>query len=246
MFDFFKKKEVKKEITLNYSSILVDMHSHVLPGIDDGAKNPEESIVLIKKMMSLGIKKIIATPHIMADYYKNNEETIGNALTILKAELKNRQIDIEIEAAAEHYFDETFEGRINNRKLMTMGDNYVLFELSFISRPKNIFEVIKKMKDLGYKPILAHPERYSYMDIAQLKAIRESGCSLQLNTISLTGYYGKEAKKTAESLVDNQLIDFISSDMHHPRHAEAFENALSMPYLEKLLKDYPLKNIMLR
>ncbi len=246
MFDFFKKKEVKKDITLDYSSIQVDMHSHVLPGIDDGAKNPEESIVLIKKMMRLGIKKIIATPHIMADYYKNNEETIGNALNILKAELKRQQIDIEVEAAAEHYFDETLEGRINNHTLMTMGDNYVLFELSFISRPKNIFEIIKKMKDLGYKPILAHPERYSYMDIAQLKAIRESGCDLQLNTISLTGYYGKDAKKTAENLVDNQLIDFMSSDMHHPRHAEAFENSLRMPYVEKLLKDYPLKNIMLR
>jgi len=246
MFDFFKKKEVKREITLNYSSILVDMHSHVLPGIDDGAQNPEESIVLIKKMMSLGIKKIIATPHIMADYYKNNEETIGNALNILKAELKKQQIDIEVEAAAEHYFDETFEERINNHKLMTMGDNYVLFELSFISRPKNIFEIIKKMRDFGYKPILAHPERYSYMDIAQLRDIRENGCALQLNTISLTGYYGKDAKKTAENLVDNQLIDFISSDMHHPRHAEAFENSLRMPYVEKLLKEYPLKNIMLR
>ena len=86
MFDFFKKKEVKREITLNYSSILVDMHSHVLPGIDDGAQNPEESIVLIKKMMSLGIKKIIATPHIMADYYKNNEETIGNARGFLRSQ----------------------------------------------------------------------------------------------------------------------------------------------------------------
>jgi protein-tyrosine phosphatase len=246
MFSFFKRKEQRTERTFNYDSIMVDMHSHVLPGIDDGAQTPEESIALVKKMMELGIKKIIATPHIMADYYRNTAETIGNALKILKAELKKEKIDIEIEAAAEHFFDETFERRVKSHKLMTMGDNYVLFEFSFISPPPNAFPVIQAMKDFGYKPILAHPERYSYMNLEQLKNIRDWGCNLQLNTISLTGYYGKDAKKMAESLVDNQLVDFISSDMHHLRHAEALQNALKLPYVEKLLHDYPLKNIMLK
>src|ERR1700744_4182760 len=102
MFGLFKKKEAKKDIKFNYSSLMVDMHSHVLPGIDDGAQNPEESIFLIKKIMALGIKKIIATPHIMADYYRNTAETIGNALAILKEELVKEEIDIEVEAAAEH------------------------------------------------------------------------------------------------------------------------------------------------
>src|SRR5580698_7505612 len=137
MFGIFKKKEQKKNISFDYSSIVVDMHSHVLPGIDDGAKTPEESIALIRKMMSLGIKRIIATPHIMADYYKNNATTINGALDILKAELEKEKIDIEISAAAEHYFDETFEERLKKRELMTMGDNYVLFEFSFISQPPN-------------------------------------------------------------------------------------------------------------
>lgn len=244
MFSFFKKKDTP--VTITYEPIVVDMHSHVLPGIDDGARTPEDSIVLITKMMELGIKKIIATPHIMADYYKNTAETIGNALAILKAELKERNIDIEIEAAAEHYYDETFDGRINDHKLMTMGDNYVLFELSFISMPPNVIGAILRMKELGYKPILAHPERYPYMDIEQLRNMRDWGCMLQINTISLTGYFGKDAKKMAESLVDNELVDFISSDMHHLKHAAAFKNALKMPYVEKLLGDYPLKNIMLK
>jgi protein-tyrosine phosphatase len=245
MFGLFKKKEVKRTVTFDYSSIVTDMHSHVLPGIDDGAQTPEESIFLIKKMMDVGIKKIIATPHIMVDYYRNDAETIGNALAILKQELKNQNIDIDISAAAEHYFDETFEKRIDDRKVLTMGDNYVLFELSFINQPPNTIYVIQKMKDLGYKPILAHPERYGYMDIEQLRTIRNWGCDLQLNTISLTGYYGKFSKKLAEEMIDNQMVDFISSDMHHPRHAAAFANALTMPYLEKLLFDYPLKNVML-
>jgi len=247
MFNFFKKKAHQpKEITFNYESIVVDMHSHVLPGIDDGAKTPEESIVLIKKMMDLGIRKIIATPHIMADYYKNTPETINGALEILKAELKKENINIDIEAAAEHYFDETFEPRIDANKLMVMSKNYVLFEFSFVGFPPNATQAIQKMCAMGYKPILAHPERYPYLDMDQLRMLRLWGCSLQLNTISLTGYYGKDTKKKAEEMIDNELVDFISSDMHHPRHAQAFEHALTMPYLEKILFDYPLKNILLK
>src|SRR4051794_6236204 len=194
MFSFFKKKETVKEITFNYDSIAVDMHSHVLPGIDDGAQNPQESIALIRKMMALGITKIIATPHIMADYYKNTAETINGALKVLHAELKKENIDIEVQAAAEHYFDETFEARIDNRKLMIIGENYVLFELSFISQPPNLMDIIQKMRDMGYQPILAHPERYAYMTVDQLRIIRDFGCYLQLNTISLTGYYGRTTK----------------------------------------------------
>ena len=247
MFGIFKKKkEDKKERYFDYSSIVVDMHSHVLPGIDDGAKTPEESIQLIRKMMDLGIQKIIATPHIMIDYYKNTPQTINGALEILKAELEKEKIDIVIEAAAEHYFDETFEERVKKKELMIMGDNYVLFEFSFISAPPNVIPVVQKLKDLGYKPILAHPERYTYMEMDQFKTLHDWGLSFQLNTISLTGYYGRDSKRLAESLIDQQLIDFISSDMHHLRHAEALKHALKMPYLEKVMFDYPLKNIMLR
>jgi protein-tyrosine phosphatase len=245
MFGLFKKKEVKRTVNFNYGTVVTDMHSHVLPGIDDGAPTVEDSIFLIKKMMSLGIKKIIATPHVMIDYYRNDAESIGNALSLLKAELKNQNIDIDISAAAEHYLDETFEQRIEERKVFTMGDNYALFELSFVTQPPNVIPIIQKMKDAGYKPILAHPERYGYMTIDEMKILRSWGCDLQINTISLSGYYGKHAKKIAEEMVDNQMVDFISSDMHHPRHAAAFESTLTAPYLEKLLFDYPLKNIML-
>jgi len=243
MFSFFKKKDTA--VALNYESIAVDMHSHVLPGIDDGAQNPQQSVELVKKMMELGIRKIIATPHVMADYYRNTPETIGNALTMLRAELKNQNIDIEIEAAAEHYFDETFEARVNDHKLLTMGDNYALFELSFISLPLNVIGVIQRMKELGYKPILAHPERYSYLDIEQLRNLRDWGCDLQINTISLTGYYGKDAKKMAEAMVDNEIVDFMSSDMHHSKHAAALRNALNTHYVQRLLQDYPIKNMLL-
>lgn len=245
MFGLFKKKEKLNEITFDYSTVQVDMHSHVLPGIDDGAQTVEDSIYLIRKMVEAGIKKIIATPHIMIDYYRNTPETINNALAILKDELVKQQIAITIEAAAEHYFDETFDARVKNDELMVMKDGYVLFELSFVNAPPNVVNVIQKMLDKGYKPILAHPERYPYITIDELKMYRNWGCNLQLNTISLTGYYGAEAKRAAETMVDHQMVDFISSDMHHPRHAAAFRDALRMPYLKKLMFDYPLKNTLL-
>lgn len=245
MFNFFRKKESLIN-TPDYSSIAVDMHSHVLPGIDDGAQNPQESIYLIRKMMELGIKKVIATPHIMADYYRNTAESINGALEILKAELIKENIDIPVEAAAEHYFDETFEKRIDDGKLMIMGGKYVLFELSFVAQPPNLLQAVQKMTALGLQPILAHPERYLYMDLEQLRGMREWGCDLQLNTISLTGYYGKESKRMAEDLVDEKLVDFISSDMHHPKHAEALKNALKTSYLQRLLsEEYVLKNKLL-
>ena len=248
MFGLFKKKTEDNVTGLNYSSIVVDMHSHVLPGIDDGAQNVEQSIILVKKMMALGIKKIIATPHIMADYYRNTPETINGALNLLKEELNKQGINIPVEAAAEHYFDETLETRINKRALMTMGDNYALFEYSFISPPPNAYTVIQKMIEWGgYKPILAHPERYAYMSVDAINDLRSWGCNMQINTISLTGYYGKDVKKRAENMIDNNLVDFISSDMHHPRHAQALADALKTPYLEKILtENYPLKNIMLK
>jgi len=247
MFGLFKKREkLKKEITFDYSTLMVDMHSHVLPGIDDGAQTPAESIYLIKKMMDLGIKKVIATPHIMIDYYRNTAETINGALAILKAELEKEDIDITVEAAAEHMFDEGFEAKIDAGELMAMKGGYVLFELSFINKPPNLIQVIQKILDKGYKPILAHPERYLYLSIEELQNIGGWGCNLQLNAISLTGYYGADVRKIAEALVDHQMIDFISSDMHHPRHAAAFKQALLMPYMEKLMADdYPLKNKML-
>ncbi len=245
MFGFFGKKKVEHVRRFDLSTLGVDMHSHVLPGIDDGAQNVDESIVLVQALMNLGIKKIIATPHIMVDYYRNTPETIGNALEILKNELQKQQLDIEIEAAAEHLLDEGFEKLLDQGNVMPMKDNYLLFEMSFIDAHPNLIPLVQKMKDKGYKPILAHPERYPYFTIENCENMKSWGCDLQMNTISLTGYYGAKTKEMAEAMVDSNLVDFISSDMHHPRHAAALERSLKTTYLEKLLFDYPLKNALL-
>ncbi len=240
MFGLFKKRE--KQPGLNFDGIGVDMHSHVLPGIDDGAQNPQESIELIRVMMSLGIKKIIATPHVMNDYYRNTPESINNALAVLKAELVKEEIDIPVEASAEYFFDEIFMGLVEKNNLLPINKKYILFEFSFVSPPPVFIPTLQKLKDAGYQPILAHPERYPYYNIGQYKNLKDWGVMLQINTISLTGYYGPETRKAAEELVDHDLVDFISSDMHAKRHSDALERSLKMPYLQGLLADDILKN----
>jgi len=245
MFGLFSKSKKEPQETFNYDFVSVDMHSHVLPGIDDGAQTVEDSVVLIREMMGMGIKKIIATPHIMADYYRNNATTINEALQQLQEHLKAESIDIIVEAAAEHYFDEYFLKLINNDELMLIDNKYALFELAFTSKPPNVVHTIQKITDKGIIPILAHPERYPYLTLQEAESMRSWGCRIQMNTISLTGYYGKEVKKSAEALVDAGLVDFISSDMHHPRHAQAFKHALQSPYLKKLKDGGLLLNIEL-
>ena len=241
MFNIFKKKETKTATNFNFDVIGVDMHSHVLPGIDDGAQDVGQSIQLIRAMMELGIKRIVATPHIMADYYRNTPETIGAALEVLKAELINENIDIKVEAAAEYYCDEAFAAKLGNEKLLTFGDeDFLLFEFSFMSMPPDFSHTLRKMRDAGYQPILAHPERYGYFSTDKCMELRDWGCLMQVNTTSLTGYHGKEVKKFAEILVDELLVDFISSDMHHLKHAEALRESLKLPYVQRLLTEYPL------
>jgi len=246
MFGLFKKKTAQPaREAFNYDFVSVDMHSHVLPGIDDGAQTVEDSVILIREMMDMGIKKIIATPHIMADYFKNNATTINNALDILREHLVTGGIDIPVEAAAEHYFDEYFLKLIDSNELMLIQDKYVLFELAFTAKPPNLINTVQKLTDKGLIPILAHPERYPYLLIDEVEMLRSWGCRIQINTISLVGYYGKEVKAAADALVNAELVDFISSDMHHPRHAHALKTALQTSGVKKLKDGGKLQNISL-
>ena len=242
LFNLFRKKEDKPEI--DFSSIKTDIHSHLIPGIDDGSQSMDESIILIKRMMDFGFKKLVTTPHIMADYFRNTSEIILSGLDSVRNELLKRDIDIEIEAAAEYYLDETFENKLEKGDILTIGSKYVLFELSFVNYPKNLFDVIERIKDKGYTPLLAHPERYSYLasGLENYHQIKEAGCYLQLNTVSLTGYYGKPIQKVAEEMIDKYLIDFIGSDLHRMKHADMMNQALKMPYVKRILTDYQLQN----
>lgn len=244
MFGLFKKK---KEPGFDFSAIGADMHSHILPGIDDGAKTLNDSLMLAKRFKSLGFRKLVATPHIMADYFRNTPDTVNRALDTLREGLLQNNIDLTVDAAAEYYLDETFESKIAKKEVLTFGQNFLLFELSYINAPHNLFEVISKIQDAGYQPVLAHPERYPYFynSIESHQQIRETGCLLQLNTISLTGYYGKSSKQTAEELIDNYCVDFLGTDMHHLRHADALKESLNLDRLQKILAAPQINNLLL-
>jgi len=242
MFSFFKTKPKVPEI--DFSGLGTDIHSHIIPGIDDGAQNVAQSIELVRSLTQLGINKIITSPHVMVDYYRNTFETIGTGLEILKEELIKEDLFIPIESAAEYYLDEDFENKLDRGEILPVANKYLLFEIPFSAQPVNLFEIIEKIILKGYTPLLAHPERYSYLHgaIENYHRIKDAGCYFQLNTIALTGYYGKPVRKAAEELVDNVLINFIGSDMHHVKHAEALKLSLEEPYVYRLLTDYPLLN----
>lgn len=245
MFGLFKKKKIVPEF--NFSNIGTDMHSHIIPGIDDGAQTINDSIALAKKFKALGFNKLIATPHIMADYFRNTPDSIHRALDVLRKGLQEIQLDLEVDAAAEYYLDETLERKVKQKEILSFGSNYLLFELSYINAPQNLYDIIKLMQDSGYKPVLAHPERYPYYygSFESYHQIRETGCLLQMNSIALTGYYGSGAKKVAEEMVENHLVDFIGSDMHHLKHAAALEDSLSTPLMQRLLSQHQLNNVLI-
>ena len=238
---FFKKFSSGKEaetILPDFSYLGTDMHSHLIPGIDDGAKTIEESLELIRTLHSLGYSKLITTPHIMSDYYRNTPEIILEGLATVQAAVKEAQIPVEIGAAAEYYVDDGFIKKLEEEKLLTFGENYLLIEVSYINPPDNLRDIFFRTQVLGYKPVLAHPERYPfwYRDMSEYQRFYDMGVHLQLNLNSLSGYYGPEAKRIGEKLLDLQIISALGTDMHHTKHAQALIKTGSEKYLYKALE----------
>jgi protein-tyrosine phosphatase len=235
IFNFFSGNKNKPVENIDFSNINTDMHSHLIPGIDDGAKTIEDSIGLIRQLHSVGYSKLITTPHIMSDYFKNTPEIINEGLEIVRAAIKAENIPVTIDAAAEYYIDDGFMSKVEDERLLTFGENYLLVEISYMNPPDNLKEILFRCMVLGYKPILAHPERYPYWynNFDEYRSIRDMGVYLQLNLNSLSGYYGPDAKRTAEKLIDNSLVDLVGTDMHHLRHAHALQKCLSEKYLQK-------------
>jgi protein-tyrosine phosphatase len=230
------------------SALVADMHSHLLPGLDDGAETVEQSVAMLQELQRLGLRKLVMTPHIMGDFYKNTPEGIRAALTTLQTAAKQADItDVELQCAAEYYLDEWFGQRLDRGdELLTFGGTkrYLLIETSYINEPFNLAETIFRVQSMGYQPVLAHPERYTYFygRFDDLKKVRDNGALLQLNLNSLAGYYSSGAKKVAEKLVDAQMVDMVGTDAHTLKHINTLrEKTLSTEYLRKLLT-MPLLN----
>jgi tyrosine-protein phosphatase YwqE len=236
VFSFFSKPR-------HHSTPLVaDMHSHLLPGIDDGVKSPEEAFEVIAQLMDLGYKKLVTTPHIMTDYFGNTSESVAAAYQAFLPAVKARYPDLRFEAAAEYYLDDTVITLAAERKpLLTFGDKYLLFETNMISEPLQLKEFIFSVTLQGYKPVLAHPERYQYMTLEKAEDLRNRGVRLQLNLLSLIGHYGPPVQRLAEKLIARGWVDLLGTDCHNLDHARLLRAVMRTTAYRKAL-DLPLLN----
>lgn len=239
---FFLKK---KEIPLNelFTNDFVDIHSHLLPGIDDGAKDIENSIQLITKMASYGIVNFVTTPHVLGYVYPNSSKLILEKLLEVNNELNSRGLsNVSFRAAAEYMMDEKFVERLAKKDILTLKDNYVLVEMSYFNPPFNLFEILFDIQLKEYKPVLAHPERYNFYhaDFQMYYKLKKSGCLFQLNLLSLTEQYGKSVQKIANKLLDEGLYDFVGTDTHHMNHLSLLAkigNKKNIKKIENLVKN---------
>lgn len=239
-----KSETNNADVVRDYSFLGADMHSHFIPGIDDGAQTIEDSLALLQAMQSMGFKSIVTTPHVNYDHYPNSSEKILKGLHEVHHALKEKNMDISLKAAAEYYIDDYFLQLLEHEPLLTIHQNHVLVEISMATQPSNLYEIVFNMQLKGYRPVLAHPERYLYYrDNKQIfSELKDRGCLLQLNTLSLAGYYGGEVKDMAEYILEHKLYSYAGTDMHHLKHAEVLQRFTQGKTFLKLQKYAFLNN----
>lgn len=240
---FFRKKKSVAEL----SWLHTDMHSHLLPGIDDGSPDITTSIELIKGFQSLGYNKIITTPHVLWEIYPNTTEIILAKQEEVSKEIINAGVDIEFHAAAEYFIDEHFTDQLKNRMpLLTISGNMVLVEFSMVTAPMDLQEVLFEMQMQNYQPVLAHPERYTYLGRKKevYDQLKNAGCFFQLNLLSLSGHYGEAVQELAEYLLKKNYYDLAGTDLHHSRHLSLLQK-IPDSQIKKLQDLGTLKNHLL-
>jgi len=233
LFSFIKKTQRLQDlIPDNYT----DIHSHLLPGIDDGAKSINDTLFLLNSMKKMGFSQFTATPHVITNIWDNTKEIIENTQSLVLRDFEERNLAVDLHAAAEYMMDDSFVKLFKSQKLLTLKDNYVLVEMSYINAPIQLYDIIFELQVAGYIPVLAHPERYVFyhQNFSEYEKLKKSGCLFQLNLLSAVGYYGKKETETAQKLLDKGLIDFTGSDIHHEKHIQSFENKLLIKKLEPL------------
>jgi len=241
---FFRKKRTDSNIA-DYGILYADVHSHLLPGIDDGSPDIETSVQLITGMNRLGYKKLITTPHIMWDVYKNTNTIISEKLQEVKARLADEQVDVEIQAAAEYFIDDHLGESVERKEpLLSFGSNFVLVEFSMVSQPFDWKKTLFEMQIQGYQPVIAHPERYAYLERNKnfYDELKSAGYLFQLNILSLSGQYGHSVTELARYLTKKGYYDLVGTDLHHLRHLEALKNPSVFSSLQQLLDSGKILN----
>ncbi|MBE9585374.1 histidinol phosphatase [Mucilaginibacter sp. JRF] len=241
MFSFFKKSLPD----VRFDWLGTDIHSHLLPGIDDGSPDLESSISYITSLHNLGFNKFICTPHIFMDVHPNNRDTITTALNKVLAADTIKKLGVNVSAAAEYMVDSDF-GPLTKEEggLMEMPGKYVLIEMSYLSETPDIENYVFELNVQGYKPILAHPERYNFYHgkPEKIHRFKDMGCLLQLNLLSVTGYYGREVKHTALRLLKDGVYSLAGTDFHHDKHLKGFQDARLWKDVYDQVKNYEFRN----
>lgn len=253
LFSFLTKKKQSKNNTdetlppLDMGLLHTDMHSHIIPGIDDGSKSMEMSVELIRNLSDMGYKKLIATPHVQSDTFCNKVEDLPSKLEAVKKAVKKAGIDIELDLAAEFLLDDNIVARLLQDESLTFGNNYLLVEISMYLRPMGLEGWLFDLESHGYNLVLAHPERYRYwtQKYASYEKLKDRGILFQININSLAGFYGHNVRKVAEWLIDNNMVDFVGTDTHNEHYIEGLQIARTMPYLHKLANSQQLLNTTL-
>lgn len=239
--NLFKAKDLAPA---DLSALGTDMHSHLIPGIDDGSRDLAMTLDLIKGFEQRGYRKLITTPHVQSDHYVNSPSTILPGLESVRKALSDAGSSMIIEASAEYYIDGNFFEILERKELLPISGKYILVEMSFMAEPPSLKKAFFEILLAGYKPILAHPERYMFWhrDLKQYQDLFDREILLQLNINSLAGVYSPEVKRVAEFLIEKGLISFLGSDCHHPGHLEAMDEARKHPLLHELLESGKLMN----
>ncbi|MEG0916319.1 MAG: CpsB/CapC family capsule biosynthesis tyrosine phosphatase [Myroides sp.] len=229
MFGFFKKKKTLKElIPQNF----IDIHSHLLYGLDDGSKSLQESQSLIADLKSFGFTQFITTPHTTPLVWENTKDQILDQYGKVRSELNMSESELRV--ASEYLIDDSFLKRLENERLLTLKDNYVLIEMSYINPPIQLYEIIMELNSQGYQPVLAHPERYNFYknDYDSFKRLKSAGCLFQMNMLSSTNYYGSGITAIADYLLKENMYDFAGSDVHHQKHINAFNAEINLKNID--------------
>jgi protein-tyrosine phosphatase len=234
----------KPQVSLDFSSIGLDIHSHLIPGIDDGAKSLEVSVALIRQMMAMGFTRIITTPHVMSGIYPNTQQDILKGFVSLKRFLQKESIKIPISVAAEYFLDQEFLELLESEPLLTLPNNHLLVEVSQLSVFDGFYDCLFRIQLKGYKIILAHPERYFYYhnNYKAYDDLKSKGVLFQVNVLSLLGYYGKPIKKIAHQLVEDNLVELLGTDIHHKRHTQYIQDNITSRELQKILSNHAFQN----
>ena len=233
MFPFLSRKPFLNDLL---PSNHVDIHAHLLPGIDDGAKTIQDSIELMTGMQALGIDQFIATPHVMSSVWENTRAGIEANFESTNKQLQEANQNFSLSPAAEYLLDGTFLELLHREPLLTLKDNYVLVEMSYLSAPIQLYDIIFEIQLEGYKPVLAHPERYLFyhQNTREYHKLKQQGCLFQLNLLSVVGYYGANVAQAAETILQKGIYDFVGTDVHHQNHLKGLSQRIKTKGIENL------------